>query len=170
MSDERRDELLRFERLVRHHQADLLRYARLHVGDQHARDVVQDVWMAAWRGWAGERPDRLALLDLAGPPIQRHRRVMRRQRRQLQIDEVEAVAYAAAVDDQVVAREHAGAVRRTLAALGRRDQELLHLAAVHGLRHAEIAELLGMASANAASQAFSRARGRFRRAWAERRP
>lgn len=164
MTDEDMD-LEQFARLVCRHQLEATRFVRLRVGAEHTDDVVQDVWEAAWRARIQASIDLAYLLALARTRTDRHRAVRRRRRGWVQIDQLEAVALGAGADEQVETREDAAKVRCALLTLSPRDQQVMHLAFVLKLRHAEIAAVLGLPTTNAASKAVSVARRRFRMAW-----
>ncbi len=168
MTDDARTDL-EFKRLLHQYGEALTRYVRLRVGGEHSDDVLQDLWEAAWRSRAdavveNAADERVRLLSLARNLTARHRSA-RRQRIWVQLDQDEAVALGAGVEEQVETRERAAEIRHVLQMLSRRDQEVLHLAFVQRLRHADIAALLGLPTANAASKAVSVARRHFRTKW-----
>lgn len=49
----REQDLVAFAQLVRQFQLPLKRFVRTLIGAQHAEDVVQEAWLAAWRGLPG---------------------------------------------------------------------------------------------------------------------
>lgn len=163
-SDENHPDLERFARLVRSHELELTRFLRSRVGRDAVGDLLQEVWEAAWRARADEELDLVCLLRLAQTRSARHH-VKRRRRAWVQIDELELAAIGAEVETQVLTRERSELIRRTLASMSRRDQQVLNLALVIGLPHVDIARVLGLPTPNAASKAVSEARRRFRRAW-----
>lgn len=163
------NDLERFEALVRRHASELQRFVRLRVGRTAADDVVQLVWLEAWERRDRRVPDRLELFAIARHRASVHHAARRRGPRAVQFDALEIKAFGASVGDIVESREHAVAIRAAIAALSVRDQEVFHLAAVMGFRHAEIRDLLGMPTTNAASKAVAAAKARFRAAWVERR-
>lgn len=145
---------------------DIHSYAsRLLGSSEAADDVTQEVFLAAWRKGAARDPAvpiRAWLYRMAS-----NRCIDQLRRRRLiswlslsawrePAGEADPVGDAAATSD---------AIRRTLAALPPRDAALLALHSAQGLNYREIAAVLDITPAAAAS-ALSRARDRFARHYA----
>jgi RNA polymerase sigma-70 factor, ECF subfamily len=156
------------------HAAAVYRYCARRVGPDAAEDLVGEVFLIAQR-----RRDRLAATDEALPwlygiatnLLRRHRRDEVRAYRALARTGVDPLGGATGVAEGHEARaaERADAtvaVRRlaaALAALPRRQRDVLLLYAVGELSYAEIAEALAMPLGSVQS-ALHRARGRLRAA------
>lgn len=98
MSDDSDPDLECFTRLVHRHELAIVRL-RLRVGREHAGDVLQDVWEAAWRTRTDGVIDLDSLLSLARTRSARHH-ARRRRPAWVQIDELEIVAIGAGVEER----------------------------------------------------------------------
>lgn len=143
-----------FTALMRRHKEAVYRVARRHLGDaDEAFDVVQDVFVSAWRNLARydpARPLRTWLYRIAVNACRdRHRRRAVRSFffRAAPLDapgSVQVVDEAARVEDRVADRD---ALRRLEAAIAElpdatREAFLLHV--IEGLPQKEVAEALGV--------------------------
>lgn len=121
----------------------VLAYARRHVGDDEAHDVVSATYLTAWRAWDAVPDHALPwLLSTAHGQIRNQRRSHRRQH-QL-IDRIKLLGLTAATpsDAAVTAHERDEALN-TLAALPEKDREALLLVAWDGLTTEQAATVLG---------------------------
>lgn len=136
-----------FDVIFRAWYAPLVRMADQLVRDQAvAEELVQDVMFELWR--------RREELDVDGPPQAYLFRAVRNRAlnhlRHLKVERRDAVLVAGAASSDapapalLVADEMDAAVQRAVAELTPRCREVFELSRVHGLRYAEIAEMLGV--------------------------
>lgn len=156
-----------FERFVARHEAAVLRYVRGLVDDaDRAEDVLQERFIAAWRGAAGFRGGAAArgwLLSIARHAAQRHRR--RRAGEPATHLPLEELARQAgfsqpAAPDLARAFEARELVERGFRALSPEEREVLILRELEGFSGEETAALLGLSLAAMKSR-LHRARLRF---------
>src|SRR6201997_5069121 len=128
-----------FESFFRYHYRTVVRLAYSVVGDaQAAQDVAQDVFLAAYRRFAGDYEHaagwvRVAAVHTALNAVRGERRRDRRQRL------VHEVGSLSSTEDTVMEREARAEVRRVLARLPRRSAAVLVMR--HGgMSYAEIAD------------------------------
>jgi RNA polymerase sigma-70 factor (ECF subfamily) len=132
-----------FERFFRDHYRVVVRLAQNVLGDfQVAQDVAQDVFVAAYRRFAGDYGRaggwvRVAAVHTALNVLRGERRRDRRQLRVAQASELPST------EDAVITREARAEVRRLLTRLPRRSAAVLVMR--HGgMSYAEIADALGI--------------------------
>jgi RNA polymerase sigma-70 factor (ECF subfamily) len=151
----------RFEELYRRYAARVYAYALRRTSKAGADDAVADVFLVAWRRLDDLPPEPLPwLLGTARKVLANRRRGERRAlalRDRLASQPREPEAAPGALDHRV-----AGA----LAALDKRDRELLMLVAWEGLSVTEAAQALGVRAGTVAVR-LHRARQRFARALAQ---
>jgi RNA polymerase sigma-70 factor (ECF subfamily) len=150
--------------------------------DERARDLVQDVFIAAWRQAQRNEPPfepgreadaqglrRWLFHDAYWRAISALRRDRRVSWEPLVAEESSDVAYADDVtpfEDRIVEAE---VLRAALATLAPQDAACVLLSVVEGLRAAEVAEVLGIAT-EAAKKRISRAKQRLRAAYFQQNP
>jgi RNA polymerase sigma-70 factor (sigma-E family) len=142
--------------LYRAHGLGLVRFALMLVGDQStAEDVVQEAFLALYRGW--HRVDdpgaalaylRAAVLNGARSVLRSRRRGLARLRRSVQHDPPVWSAEAAAMD-----RADRRAVLAAVARLPQRQREVLALRYYLGLSEHEVSGILGVARGTVSSTA-----------------
>lgn len=139
-----------FAELVDRHAAMVIAVCRRHVGGD-AEDVAQEAFVKAWRasgGFAGRASVRTWLYRIA---VNAARDALRRQQRRPQPADVELTALAdrladpANLDEELAARGLDPALRGALTQLPAAQREVVVLADVLGLSHAELAERHGVA-------------------------
>ncbi|GHJ49474.1 DNA-directed RNA polymerase sigma-70 factor [Catellatospora sp. TT07R-123] len=158
-----------FDRYAR----DLLRYATRRVGEQAAEDVVAQTFLTAYEQRHRFDPDRGELLPwLYGICTNLLRRQRRTELRHLRALAAAAGAHPEHVDgpdargsERVDAQRSVARVAHALAALPRRQRDVLLLFAVAELEYAEIAAALGIPLGSVQS-ALHRARTRIKKALA----
>lgn len=158
-----------FAQLYAAHRDDVAAFVRRRVAPAEVDDVCQEVWSAARAALPRFRLDCRPGVWLRA--IARHKLVDARRRRGPMLDaddsEVLAQAIGAAPStptSRLARRERAAAVQRALAALDDDDRELIVLRFFEGLSPAEIAIVLGGATAaNTLSQRIVRICKRLRR-------
>jgi len=137
---------------------DVWRFARRRVnGAAEAEDVAAEVFAVAWRRRAEIPADavRLWLFGVARFVLSNHQRESGRRSRLM-------LRLARASQEHQPPPEVDGVVWQSLAALSAGDRDLLLLRAWDGLRVPEIAELLGLTTANVSSR-LHKARNRLQR-------
>lgn len=160
----------RFRRLHAETYGKLMAYARRRTpSPADAEDLVAATLLVAWRRLedvlAADEP--LAwLYGVAHRTLANQRRS--RARAQALVDRIEEQAPRPVgdVEDEVAERDELRTVRRALATLHPRDQEVLRLAAFEDLTPAAIGAVLGMSAPHVRTVLY-RARQRLRRALAE---
>jgi RNA polymerase sigma-70 factor, ECF subfamily len=151
-----------FDVLVRRHTPRLYRVALRVVGEPaDAEDVVQDAWIAAWRGLPGYRSE-------AAPGTWLYRVVtnaalahLRRRRPAVGLDQADSpdmVDPGPGPEDAAEAAEDAAAVHRALARLDPGQRAAVVLREFEGLSYEEVAEVLDTTVASVRSR-LHRARG-----------
>jgi RNA polymerase sigma-70 factor (ECF subfamily) len=137
------DDSAEFERFFRDHYRVVVRLAQNVLGDfQVAQDVAQDVFVAAYRRFAGDYGQaggwvRIAAVHTALNALRGERR---RDRRQLRVGPAGELP---STEDAVITREARAEVRRVLTRLPRRSAAVLVMR--HGgMSYAEIADALGI--------------------------
>jgi RNA polymerase sigma factor (sigma-70 family) len=132
-----------FEAFYRSHYRAVVRLAQNVVGDsQGAQDVAQEVFIAAYRRFAGDYEQaagwvRVAAVHTALNVLRGDRR---RTRRQLLVEVGQALP---SVEETTIERERRAELRRVLARLPRRSAAILVMR--HGgMSYLEIAEALGV--------------------------
>lgn len=140
-----------FDRLVRAHGADLLRFAYLLTHDRgRAEDLVQDALLNAVRRWRREGVPELPVPYLRRSIVNGY---LGWRRRRASTELVDEVGGAALTDDTSQAQADRDAVWRLLAALPARARAVLVLRYYEDLPDAVIAETLGCAEATVRSVA-----------------
>jgi RNA polymerase sigma-70 factor (ECF subfamily) len=150
------------------HATHLLAYFLRRVAEDHAHDLVAEVFLIAWRrrAIAPDEPDlRAWLFKVARNVLRNHHREAARRRR------LHERLRAHATTDAVVRHppdpSNTGALLRwALTRLREPDREILRLVAWEGCTTGELATVLGC-SANAAAVRLHRARRRLRKVLAE---
>lgn len=139
-----------FGQLVDRHAAMVVAVCRRHVGDD-AEDVAQEAFVKAWRA-AGSFTHRASVRTwLYRIAVNAARDALRRQRRRPQPADVgldtvaEQLADPAGLEDQLAARGVDPALRSALAQLPSAQRDVVVLADVFGVSHAELAERHGVA-------------------------
>ena len=149
------------EALFREQSAQVYAYARRHVGDHDADDVVAEVFLAAWRR-RDELPERVLpwLLVTARNVIRNQRRSGRRADALwlAAVSDLWHLGHDMPAEDALIEREEH---LRALAACTRPEREALLLVAWDGLTPAEAAQVAGC-STRAFTVRLSRARARMR--------
>nr|WP_189213176.1 sigma-70 family RNA polymerase sigma factor [Actinokineospora fastidiosa] len=134
-----------FDALVRAHTDRMYRVALRVCGDPaDAEDVVQDAWIAAWRGLSGFRGEAKVstwLYRVVSNTAVAH---LRRRRPTASLTGVEVVDQGPTPEGQALLRERAAAVHRAIAALEPGQRVPLVLREFEGLSYAEVAEVLGV--------------------------
>ncbi|MDG4823531.1 RNA polymerase sigma factor [Asanoa sp. WMMD1127] len=147
------------------HGRELLRYCTRRVGEHVAEDVVAETFLIAYEQRARFDPSRGAVLPwlygIATNLLRRHRRTEVRALRAL----ADTGAGADAADERVDAQRTVRKLAGVLAALPRRQRDVLLLFAVAELDYAEIAAALGIPVGTVRS-ALHRARAKVRAALA----
>ncbi|WP_026415487.1 RNA polymerase sigma factor [Actinomadura oligospora] len=159
----------RFTAVYDRHYADVHRYVAGRLGPQTAEDVVADTFLAAFRRRAAFDPSRGSvrpwLFGIATNLIAQHRRA--ETRRYQAFAQVGADPHPGGHDDRVAASVSAERLQpelaRALAALSRKDRDVVLLKALAQLSNEEIAEVLGIPYGTVGSR-LSRARMRLRAA------
>ena len=155
-----------FRGLFEDHNQDLLGYAARRVGSfEDAKDVVSEVFAVAWRRRAvipdGSEEERMWLYGVARRTLANARRNERRwaqlANRLASIDEGTVADHAADDDSSDLAEAF-----RALGTLSSDDREILLLALWEELPVGQIAEVMGLTSANV-SVRLHRAKARLRR-------
>lgn len=152
-----------YTQVVADHSRALVRYFARRGPVQDAEDLAADVLLTAWR----RRDDvpREAVLPwlyrTAGFTLANHRR----KQRDIPTDEVpEPDAPRRVGVDPELSAVFDDDVRRALAAVGRRNRQILLLHAWEGLDGEELGQVLGI-SRSGAQAALSRARAKLRSVW-----
>jgi RNA polymerase sigma-70 factor (ECF subfamily) len=149
-----------FDALFDRWSGPLLRFVERMVNDRAtAEELVQDAFLRVHRARRRYEPKaRFStwLYCIAGNLARNELRRPRRSRPHASTDpadgpSLELVAGGAAADDLVDARRAGASVAERLAELPERQRMALWLSAVEGLRHAEIAEVLGTTPASVKS-------------------
>jgi RNA polymerase sigma factor (sigma-70 family) len=150
------------------HATHLLAYFLRRVSQDHAHELVAEVFLIAWRrrAVAPDEPDlRPWLFKVARNVLRNHHRGAA-QRRRLH-ERLRAYAATNAVVEQAPDPSNTGALLRwALTRLRESDREILRLTAWEGCTTGELATVLGC-SANAAAVRLHRARRRLRKVLAE---
>jgi len=123
----------------------VLAFARRHVGDDHAHDVVSETFMIAWRRWDKVSEPPIGWLILTAKGVIRNR--LRTNRRQSALaDRITLLGQVAAPDisDAAIGRHEA---LTRLAALTEEHREAILLTSWDGLTSEEAAEALGIRAA-----------------------
>lgn len=140
-----------FARLVDRHAGMVLAVCRRHVGDD-AEDAAQDAFVKAWRAsgtFSGRSTVRTWLYRIAVNAARDRQRRDRRRPAGADVDVAdlaERLRDPASVDEQLAARGLDPALRRALAELPPAQREVVVLADVMGVGHAELAERQGVAA------------------------
>jgi len=153
-----------FADMVRAHDGALRRLAFHLLGDRDAMDdVLQEVYVKAYRGLAGFRSDAALRTWLHRVTYNACLDELRRRRRRVQVplDELEGrAAEGGEVADAVVSR---GALEAALAALPEGERAAVLLVDAAGFDYAAASEVLGVPAGTVASR-LNRARQTLRRA------
>jgi RNA polymerase sigma-70 factor (ECF subfamily) len=159
----------RFTAVYDRHYADIHRYVAGRLGPQPAEDVVADIFLAAFRTRAAFDPSRGSvrpwLFGIATNHIAQHRRTETRRYRALAqvVPERHPDGHDERVADSVSAERLQPSLAGALAALSRKDRDVVLLKALAQLSHEEIADVLGIPYGTVGSR-LSRARKRLRAA------
>lgn len=158
-----------FDRYAR----DLLRYCAQRVGSDHAEDAVAETFLVAYEQRHRFDPKRGSLLPwlygIATNVLRRHRRIELRRLRTLAKAQTGGDTATEPAEqrsaERIDAARQVARVSRALAALPRRQRDVLMLYAVADLEYAEIAAALGIPLGSVQSALF-RARRKIRAALA----
>ena len=113
------------------------------LGDSHeAQDVAQDTFVKVWESAPSYRSEGSPMAWLLTVARNLARSRLRRSSRQAELDEEEWDALPA--DAPAVAPEDRVVLQDALARLGAEERQIVLLHAVTGLKHREIAQLLGL--------------------------
>src|SRR6185503_19604962 len=146
----RRGDAGAFEELFREHHAGLCRFAAGYVRDAAvAEELVQDVFFELWRGRAGWELRATLRAYLFGAVRNRALNHLKRAKREggwlaRLRRETDPADPSPAPDRAAVEAEAAAAVARAVARLPERARMAVELRWHHGLRHGEIAEVMGI--------------------------
>lgn len=159
----------RFTAVYDRYYTDVHRYVAGRLGPQAADDVVAETFLAAFRRRAAFDPSRGAvrpwLFGIATNLIAQHRRTETRRYRALA--QVGVDRHPGGHDDRVAASVSAERLQpslaRALAALSRKDRDVVLLKALAQLSHEEIADVLGIPYGTVGSR-LNRARRKLRAA------
>ncbi|MEV5568958.1 RNA polymerase sigma factor [Spirillospora sp. NPDC052269] len=151
------------------HYADIHRYVAGRLGPQTADDVVAETFLAAFRSRAAFDPSRGSvrpwLFGIATNLIAQHRRTETRRYRALA--QLGAEPDPGGHEDRVAASVSAEGLQpslaRALAALSRKDRDVVLLKALAQFSNQEIADVLGIPSGTVGSR-LNRARRKLRAA------
>lgn len=153
----RQGESAAFEELVRRHMRKAYLTALAQLGEvQAAEDVTQDALIAALQRLDDCRdPDRFAawLVRIARNKAHNYRR-RERVRRAMPLDAAERVASSGDPLRDTARSELREQLLTAMEGLTERQREAVYLFDVEGLRHAEIAELLGLKEGNVRYHVF----------------
>jgi RNA polymerase sigma-70 factor (ECF subfamily) len=161
-----------FERLYRATAARVHSLARRLAGPEHADELVQEVYLRAWKklgSFRGDAPFSSWLVRLATNAIlnaRARRAAVAERERPLELAEHELATVAKSADGELLLR--AGELEDAIAALPRGAREVFVLHDVEGQAHAEVAARLGISIGTSKSQ-LHRARLLLRAALAGRR-
>jgi len=156
-----------FTRVYEDHHGAVLAYCLRRVNVQDAHDAASEVFSVAWRR-IDEMPAGAKqlpwLYGVARNVVSHQRRSAGRFRRLVGRVGAQPVRHVPDPASEVLQRAEFVGVLDAAATLKSADQEILRLAAWEGLRHAHIAEILGI-SIGAVDQRLHRAKKRLVRAW-----
>jgi RNA polymerase sigma-70 factor (ECF subfamily) len=140
-----------FEAIFRAYYAALCDYATSYVhAPDVAEEIVQTVFLNVWADrarWVPREGARAYLFGAVRNGALNHRRHARVEDRLLEPGAIDAGVLRAEpplADAELEAREDAGRVRAAVARLPERGRLAVELRWTHGLRHAEIAEVMGI--------------------------
>ncbi|MEI5674438.1 MULTISPECIES: RNA polymerase sigma factor [Nocardioides] len=151
------------DELYRRHGPVVFRYARSRLDTEDAHDVTAEVFVVALRRWREVPEHELAwLLGVARRVIANH---VRSARRRTALGERLRAQRTPEAVDPARSVDRTDALRRAVATLGPRDQEVVGLLLAADLDQRDLAAALGC-SPNTASARASRARRRLRDALA----
>ncbi|WP_214319897.1 RNA polymerase sigma factor [Nonomuraea sediminis] len=156
-----------FEEVFDAHFSEIHKYVAHRLGPDAAEDVVSDTFLVAFRKRAKFDPARATarawLYGIATNLIGKHRR--QEARALAALGRYGPEGDAPGHEDRVAARVSAQSLRpelaRALAALDRRDRDVVGLVALAGLSHEEVAAALGIPYGTVGSR-LSRARRKLR--------
>ena len=155
-----------FERLYEEYRARIFNLAlRIVQSYEDARDITQEVFIKAYRQLPGLDADMEIKPWLYRVAVNACYDHLRSRKMHRDIDEVENLTRAVRIDTFEQA-ELSHQLEQTLAGLSERHRTVLILKDIHGLRHDEIASVLGV-SRGATQTLLFRAREAFRRGYAE---
>jgi RNA polymerase sigma-70 factor (ECF subfamily) len=146
----RRDEPGAFEALFQEHHAELCRFAEGYVREGAvAEELVQDVFFELWRRrreWELHTTLRAYLFGAVRNRALNHLKRTKREREWLAVSRegAEPADQGAAPDRLAEESQAAAAIARAVARLPTRARMVIDLRWRHGLRHAEIAEVMGI--------------------------
>lgn len=162
MAAVRGGDLAELATLFERHSRRLFGFLRGLVGSPSAaEDLVQETFLRILRyrrSYRDGRPFLPWMLRIARNAARRHLR----RRRRMPAEELAEMPAAGSPEQGHLERERAVRLTRALGTLPRREREVLLLSYFEGLRHREIARLVG-ASAGAVKVRVHRARARLRR-------
>lgn len=161
-----RDAVASFDRLVAEHYGRTARLVdRLTGWSGHRDDLVQEVFVAAWRAWPSFREESRAETWLTRIAINTCRTHGRRQwlRREVwrRLTEIVQPSEHRGPDTSLVSQESSETVRRAISSLGQRDREVLVLRYLEEQSIEEIAAAMGL-TRGALEVRLSRARTRLK--------
>lgn len=133
-----------FDALLRRHAAPLLGTLRSFLGNREdVQEVFQETWLRAHQKLAGLRDPARLRAWLVSIALNLARARLRRPVAEILAHEPE---FAAAEEAGAERSDEVARLRQAMAALPRRQREVLDLRVNHALTHAEIAELLGISA------------------------
>ncbi len=161
-----RDAVASFDRLVAEHYGRTARLVdRLTGWSGHRDDLVQEVFVAAWRAWPRFREESRAETWLTRIAINTCRTYGRRQWLRAEVwrrlTELVRPSEQRTPDASLISQEASETVRRAIATLGQRDREALVLRYLEEQTIEEIATALGL-TRGALEVRLSRARARLK--------
>lgn len=161
-----RDAVASFDRLVAEHYGRTARLVdRLTGWSGHRDDLVQEVFVAAWRAWPSFREESRAETWLTRIAINTCRTHGRRQWLRSEVwqrlTEWARTPEQPAPDASLLAQEASETVRRSIVSLGQRDREVLVLRYLEEQSIEDIAAALGL-TRGALEVRLSRARARLK--------
>ncbi|HZD14800.1 MAG TPA: sigma-70 family RNA polymerase sigma factor [Pseudonocardiaceae bacterium] len=147
-----RGERWAFESLVRAHTSRMYRVALRIVGDPlEAQDVVQDAWIAVWRGLPGYRGEASAATWLHRVVTNAALDRLRARKATVTLEQFEEwrepVDPAPGPETSALRRDEATQLRRVLGALGPSHRVVVVLREFEGLSYQELAEVLEITTA-----------------------
>lgn len=163
MSEPAANTRLRLEAAFDDHYTDVVAFLRRRLPAESVQDAAADVFLVAWKR-IDEFPDGLPRNWLLGVAYRVASQAYRGTRRRRRLEEElsrQRQAVSADIEDEAAARDEVDVVFAAMQEISRSDRDLIQLAALDGLSHAEIGEIIGTSTENVAVR-LSRARQRLR--------
>lgn len=173
MTDTNSETATPFHQIVNQHSHSLFRLAVMLTGDTaDAEDILQETFLAAFRGWdrfEGRSSAKTWLTRILVRKVARHHRY-HRIRRMLSFDALSAPMKAKVEggyqERPITGKETEMDLERMLARLSREHREILVLREQQGLSYREISQILGVPAGTVESRLF-RARREIRKKFPE---